>query len=114
MDFKCLPPKRIFSKYMMKIKELYLGKKPGLSDIFHGLDRWSLRKECPNTEFFLIRIFVYLDCEYFRVSEYTKIRAGNNSVFGNFSCSGLVNWEKDSIFSLTVSGMITISSIMIT
>ena len=40
--------------------------------------KWALRKMCPNTEFFLVRI----------QSECGKIRANKNSVFGHFSRSG--------------------------
>ena len=39
-----------------------------------------LREKCPNTEFFLVRIFLYS-------VEYRKIRSRNNSVSGHFSRS---------------------------
>ena len=58
-------------------------------------------KKCPNTEFFLVRIFLYsswirrftvfeLDTEIYSVnyciqSEYRKIRTRKNSLFGHFS-----------------------------
>ena len=51
----------------------------------------SLRERCPNTEFFLVRIFSHLDLirrdiPYLRIqSEWRKIRARKNSVFGHFS-----------------------------
>ena len=38
----------------------------------------SLREKCPNTELFLVLIFLYS-------TEYRKIRTRNNSVFGRFS-----------------------------
>ena len=40
----------------------------------------SLRKKCPNTEFFLVRI----------QSEWRKYGPEKNSVFGHFSCSELI------------------------
>ena len=49
----------------------------------------SLREKCPNTELFLVRIFLYLDCRI--QSEYRKIRTINNSVFGHFSRSVFLN-----------------------
>ena len=42
-----------------------------------GLDVTILGEKCPNTEFFLVRIF------FFR-TEYRKIQTRNNSVFGHF------------------------------
>ena len=48
---------------------------------------WTMREKCPNTEFFLIRIFLYLN--WYRIqSKYSKIRTRKNYVFGHFSCSG--------------------------
>ena len=57
----------------------------------------TLHEKCPNTEFFLVRIFLYSDwirrfspyllCIY---SEYRKIRTRKNWVFGHSSRS--VNW----------------------
>ena len=56
----------------------------------------ALRENCPNAEFFLVRIFLHLDwirrftiyyvnlCIQF---EYTKIRTRKDSVFGHFSRS---------------------------
>ena len=38
----------------------------------------SLREMCSNTEFFLVRVFLYSDW-------YRKIRTGKDSVFGHFS-----------------------------
>ena len=54
----------------------------------------TLRKMCPNTELFLVHIFLYLEIYSvnFRIqSEYRKIRTRNNSVFGHFSRSGSYN-----------------------
>ena len=59
-------------------------------------DAWNLnftlREKCPNTEFFLVRTFLYSDWiqEIYEVnlriqSEYRKIRTRKNSVFGHFS-----------------------------
>ena len=47
----------------------------------------SLREKCPNTELFLVRVFLYSD--WIGISlriqfEYSKIRTRNNSVFGHF------------------------------
>ena len=54
----------------------------------------SLRGKCPNTEFFLVRIFLYSDWirrENLRIqAEYWKIRTRKNSVFGHFSRSASV------------------------
>ena len=49
----------------------------------------TLREKCPNTELFLVRIFLYSDYEVnLRIqSEYREIRTRNNSVFGQFSRS---------------------------
>ena len=55
----------------------------------------SLRRKCPNTEFFLVGIFPHLDWirrdtdqKKLRIqSECGKIRTRKNSVFGNFSRS---------------------------
>ena len=68
--------------------------------------KMTLREKCPNTEFFLVRIFLYLSWIHisiylYRISyseyvysvnvriwfEYRKIRARKNSVFGYFSRS---------------------------
>ena len=54
----------------------------------------KLREKCPNTESFLVRIFLYSDwieiCVNLRVqSEYRKIRTRNKSVFGHFSRSAI-------------------------
>ena len=57
-----------------------------------------LREKCPNTEWFLVRIFLYsywirrFTSQIYEVnlriqSEYRKIRTRNNSVFGHFPCS---------------------------
>ena len=48
----------------------------------------SLREICPNTELFLVRIFLFR-------TEYRKIRTRNNSVFGHFSRS---DWHPSSIY----------------
>ena len=60
----------------------------------------SLREKCPNTDFFLVRFFLYSDwiqiiqSEYRKIqsiqSEYRKIRSRKNSVFGHFSRSDLL------------------------
>ena len=53
----------------------------------------TLREKCPNTELFLVRIFLYSDwIRRFTInlriqSEDRKIRTRNNSVFGHFSRS---------------------------
>ena len=47
---------------------------------------YTLREKCPNTELFLVRIFLYSDCIRIQ-SEYRKMRIRNNSVFGHFSRS---------------------------
>ena len=44
----------------------------------------TLREKCPNTEFFLVRIFLYSDCIQ---SECREIRTRKNYVFGYFSRS---------------------------
>ena len=52
----------------------------GLKPPYHTLTflvKQSLRKMCPNTELFLVRIFLYSDW----------IRTRNNSVFGHYSRS---------------------------
>ena len=50
-----------------------------------------MREKCPNTEFFLVHIFLCSDwVGYLRIqSEYSKLRTRNNSVFGHFSRSAL-------------------------
>ena len=55
------------------------------SVITTGFCAWvPLREKCPNTELFLVLIFLYS----VRIqSEYRKIRTRNNSVFGHFSRS---------------------------
>ena len=56
--------------------------------VFH-----TLHEKCPNTQFFLVCIFLYSDCtEIYSInlciqSEYKKIRTRKNSVFGHFSRS---------------------------
>ena len=63
----------------------------------------SLREKCPNTELFLVRIFLYMDwIRRFMVnlriqSKYRKIWTRNNSVFGHFSRSVCID------FSLTLA-----------
>ena len=51
----------------------------------------KLREKCPNTELFLVRIFLYSDLiRRFNLriqSKYRKIRTRNYSVFGHFSRS---------------------------
>ena len=49
----------------------------------------SLREQCPSTELFLVRIFLYriYSVNLHIQSEYRKIRTRNNSVFGQFSRS---------------------------
>ena len=52
---------------------------------------YSLHEKCPNTEFFLVRIFLYSsECRKIRTrkkSECRKIQTRKNSVFGHFSRS---------------------------
>ena len=53
---------------------------------------FTLREKCPNTELFLVRIYLYSDWIWrftpLRIQqEYKKIRTRNNSVFGHFSHS---------------------------
>ena len=48
---------------------------------------YSLREKCPNTEYFLVRIFPYSD---WIQSECRKIRTRKNSVFGHFSRSDYI------------------------
>ena len=51
----------------------------------------ALREKCPNMEFFLVRFFLYSDWINLRIqSEYRKIQNRKNSVFGNFSRSGIL------------------------
>ena len=57
------------------------------SDSFNHLTDFTLRKKCPNTELFLVRIFLYSDWIRRFTSEYRKIRTRSNSVFGHFSRS---------------------------
>ena len=73
----------------------------------------TLRGKCPNTEFFLVRIFLHLDwirrfTEFYRVnlriqSKYRKIRTRENSIFGqflhsvfflNFTCNKFCDFTK--------------------
>ena len=60
-------------------------------NIFHSIS--TLREKCPNTEFFLVSIFLYSDWILrFTVnlciqSKYRKIRTRKNIVFGHFSSS---------------------------
>ena len=52
---------------------------------YGDLLKWStLREKCPNTEFFLVRIFLYLNW----IRRFTQI-----SVFRQFSCSAKSGWE---------------------
>ena len=44
----------------------------------------TLREKCPNAELLLVGIFLYSDVNLRIQSEYRKIRARNNSVFGHF------------------------------
>ena len=48
---------------------------------------YPLPEKCPNTELFLVHIFLYLDLIRIRIfqSEYRKIWTRKNSVFGHFS-----------------------------
>ena len=49
----------------------------------------SLCEKCPNTELFLVRIFLYIPPVSVHIqAEYRKIRTKNNSVFGHFPHSG--------------------------
>ena len=58
--------------------------------MFHCIPKQPLREKCPNTEFFLVRIFPYSYSVNLRIhSEYGKIRTRKNSVFGHFSESEL-------------------------
>ena len=57
------------------------------SDSFNHLTDFALRKKCPNTELFLVRIFLYSDWIQRFTSEYRKIRTRSNSVFEHFSGS---------------------------
>ena len=63
------------------------------SQILRRISYQSLREKCPNTEFFLVRIFLYSDwIRRFTVnlriqSEHRKIRTRKNFVFGHFSRS---------------------------
>ena len=59
---------------------------------------YTLRKKCPNTELFLVRVFPYSDwIRNSDQSECGKIRTRNNSAFGHFSRSYIVslfeNWS---------------------
>ena len=52
------------------------------NDISHFITQ---REKCPNTEFFLVRIFPYLDPVNLRIqSRYKKIRTRKNSLFGYY------------------------------
>ena len=59
----------------------------------------ALLEKCPNTMFFLVRIFLYSDwIRRFNVnlsiqSEYRKILNRKNSVFGHFSRSVDIRWN---------------------
>ena len=55
-----------------------------LNDVFKEFLTMPLRKKCPNTELFLVRIFCIQ-------SKYRKIRTRNNSVPGQFSRAVCVN-----------------------
>ena len=61
--------------------------------VYIFIDIWySLREECPNTEFFLVRIFLY------SVRIQKKTRTRKNSVFGHFSRSDFyifISWDYD-------------------
>ena len=60
-----------------------------------GFNEFLLREMCPNTELFLVHVFLYSfspNAEIYEVnlhiqSEYRKIQTRNNSVFGEFSRS---------------------------
>ena len=54
----------------------------------HSSVSTTLREKCPDTEFFLVRIFLYSDwIRGFTQFEYRKVRTRKNSVFGHFSRS---------------------------
>ena len=76
---------------------------------------FTLREKCPNTEFFLARIFLLSDFIYgenLRIhSEYRKTRTRKNSVFGHFSRSVIFTlWdtEREGILKLKIILLIKI------
>ena len=65
-------------------------RKPVVLDLLISLSLLLLlREKCPNTELFLVRIFLYFDWRVnLRIqSEYRKIGTRKNSIVGHFSCS---------------------------
>ena len=103
---------RLLLLYFLKYPSVVFRKSLSPSLVVHkrrlarGLNKYvgfSLRKKCPNTEFFLVRIFshsgwIRIRIEYLRIqSECGKIRTRKNSVFGHFS---RVAVEKNSYFSV--------------
>ena len=66
------------------------------SEIIAFNDYFALRKMYPDTEFFLVRIFLHSDWIWRFTciqSEHRKIRTGKNSVFGPFSRSVAVGFH---------------------
>ena len=81
----------LLSLYIRSSKDDLLSVYTICKDLFYKDNLfWLLREKCLNTEFFLVRIFLYLN--WIQVnphtqSKYRKIRARKNSQFGHFSRS---------------------------
>ena len=71
----------------------YARTKFSMTHMLHLYGKTPLREKCPNTELFLVRIFLYSDW-ILRISlfqsECGKIPTRNNSLFGHFSRSARV------------------------
>ena len=78
-------------------EESFRRRAPTFCDSIRSSAHKILREKFPNTELFLVCIFLYSEwiSEIYFVniciqSKYRKIRTRNNSVFGHFSCSEMV------------------------
>ena len=94
-NFRVIEEKRIGElDQLTQEKFSFYYKKVQIDDL---TSKTSLRKKCPNTEFFLVPYFPVfgLNTEIYGVNrriqfEYRKMRARKNSVFGHFSRSAFL------------------------
>ena len=86
-------------QHLMKFYHIILLKN-FISSYQSGTDTYTLRKKCPNTELFLVRIFLLYPLKTSENLWFSNIcrgysrktRTRNNSVFGQFSHSESINW----------------------
>ena len=87
---------RILKKFTSLNKgSFYVCDMPQIQLIFANLSH-TLREKCPNTEYFLVRIFLYSGW----IQESTDQK--KNSVFVHFSCSDIIKLLNDPIKLLSL------------